>query len=62
MLLFGDEFKIGSNALMILSLAKLISSFSGSVGNILQMTGNQFVYMIILSIGALCNVVLNYFI
>ncbi len=61
MLLFGDEFKIGSNALMILSLAKLISSFSGSVGNILQMTGNQFVYMIILSIGALCNVVLNYY-
>ena len=61
MLLFGDEFKIGSNALMILSLAKLISSFSGSVGNILQMTGNQFVYMIILSFGALCNVVLNYY-
>ena len=61
MLLFGDEFKTGSNALMILSLAKLISSFSGSVGNILQMTGNQFIYMIILSIGALCNVVLNYY-
>ena len=61
MLLFGDEFKTGSNALMILSLAKLISSFSGSVGNILQMTGNQFVYMVILSIGALCNVVLNYY-
>ena len=61
MLLFGDEFKTGSNALMILSLAKLISSFSGSVGNILQMTGNQFVYMLILSVGALCNVVFNYY-
>ena len=60
MSIFGDEFIVGANALIILSSAKLISSFSGSVGNILQMTGNQFIYMIILTLGAIFNVILNY--
>ncbi len=60
MSIFGDEFIVGANALIILSSAKLISSFSGSVGNILQMTGNQFTYMIILTLGAIFNVILNY--
>ena len=41
------------------SCGRLISSFSGSVGNILQMTGNQNIYAIILLIGAILNVVLN---
>ena len=58
--LFGQEFKVGVTAFIFLSFGRLISSFSGSVGNILQMTGNQNIYGFILLIGALLNVVLNY--
>ena len=57
--LFGEEFKVGVTAFIFLSCGRLISSFSGSVGNILQMTGNQNIYAIILMIGAILNVVLN---
>ena len=57
--LFGEEFKVGVTAFIFLSCGRLISSFSGSVGNILQMTGNQNIYAIILLIGAILNVVLN---
>jgi O-antigen/teichoic acid export membrane protein len=56
---FGEEFKIGVTAFIFLSCGRLISSFSGSVGNILQMTGNQNIYALILSFGAILNVVLN---
>ena len=57
--IFGEEFKVGVTAFIFLSCGRLISSFSGSVGNILQMTGNQNIYAIILLIGAILNVVLN---
>ena len=57
--LFGEEFKIGVTAFIFLSCGRLISSFSGSVGNILQMTGNQNIYASILLIGAVLNIVLN---
>jgi O-antigen/teichoic acid export membrane protein len=57
--LFGDEFKIGVTAFLFLSVGRLISSFCGSVGNILQMTGNQNIYAIILLFGAIINVILN---
>jgi len=57
--LFGSEFKIGVTAFIFLSCGRLISSFSGSVGSILQMTGNQNIYGLILSFGAIINVVLN---
>jgi len=57
--LFGEEFKIGVTAFIFLSCGRLISSFSGSVGNILQMTGNQNIYASILFFGAMLNVVLN---
>ena len=59
--LFGDEFKIGVTAFLILSCGRLISSYSGSVGSILQMTGNQNIYGVILFFGAIINVVLNLF-
>lgn len=58
--LFGDEFKIGVTAFILLSCGRLISSFSGSVGNILQMTNNQNIYAMILFFGAIINVVLNF--
>tara|TARA_B100000795_G_scaffold195831_1_gene149963 strand:- start:1168 stop:2499 length:1332 start_codon:yes stop_codon:yes gene_type:complete len=60
--LFGPEFaEKGVIAFMLLSFGKLISSLSGSVGNILQMTGKQVVFMNILFCGAIVNVVLNLF-
>ena len=51
--LFGDEFKTGVTAFIFLSCGRLISSFSGSVGNLLQMTGNQNVYGTILFLAAI---------
>ena len=57
--LFGEEFKIGVTAFIFLSCGRLISSFSGSVGNVLQMTGNQNIYGGILLLGAIMNVGLN---
>ena len=57
--LFGEEFKIGVTAFILLSCGRLISSYSGSVGSILQMTGNQNIYGIILLLGAVINVGLN---
>jgi len=57
--LFGEEFKVGVTAFIFLSCGRLISSFSGSVGNILQMTGNQNIYAKILFFGAILNVLLN---
>jgi O-antigen/teichoic acid export membrane protein len=57
--LFGEEFKIGVTAFILLSCGRLISSFSGSVGNILQMTGNQNIYALVLFFGAILNIVLN---
>lgn len=39
----------------------MISAFSGPAGNILQMTGRQVIFMNVLFVGAVINVVLNYF-
>jgi O-antigen/teichoic acid export membrane protein len=58
--IFGDKFKIGVTAFIFLSCGRLISSFSGSVGNLLQMTGKQVIFMNILFAGAGINVALNY--
>ncbi len=57
---FGEEFKTGVTAFIILSCGMLVSAFSGSVGNLLQMSGKQFEFMKILVIGAIINVGLNY--
>ena len=57
--LFGEEFKIGVTAFIFMSCGRLVSSFSGSVGSILQMSGNQNIYGLILLFGALINVGLN---
>lgn len=58
--IFGNQFQIGAQVFMFLSFGRLISSMSGSVGNILQMTSHQKIYGIILFFGALLNVILNY--
>jgi len=57
--LFGKEFKVGVTAFIFLSCGKLFSSFSGSVGNILQMTGNQNILAKILLCAAILNIALN---
>ena len=57
--LFGDEFKLGVTAFILLSCGRLISSFSGSVGSILQMTDNHKIYGIIMLLGAVINIVFN---
>ena len=57
--LFGKEFKVGVTAFIFLSCGKLFSSFSGSVGNILQMTGNQNILAKILAFSAILNIALN---
>ena len=57
--LFGEEFKVGVTAFVFLSCGRLFSSFSGSVGNILQMTGNQDILAKILFIAAILNILLN---
>ncbi len=58
--IFGEEFKVGVTAFIYLSIGKLVSAFSGSVGNLLQMTGRQVVFMNLLFVGAIINVVLNF--
>jgi O-antigen/teichoic acid export membrane protein len=58
--IFGDKFKLGVTAFLFLSCGRLISSFSGSVGNLLQMTGKQVMFMNILFAGACINIGLNY--
>ena len=58
--LFGEEFKLGVTAFIFMSCGRLISSFSGSVGNLLQMTGNQNIFLKILLIGAIINIALNF--
>jgi len=57
--MFGEEFKVGVTAFIFLSCGRLFSSFSGSVGNILQMTGNQNILAKILLFAAILNIVLN---
>ena len=57
---FGDEFKAGLYAFLLLCSARLISAFTGPAGNLLQMTGRQVIFMKVLFAGAIINVGLNY--
>jgi len=58
--IFGEEFKAGSIALVILCSIHLINSSVGSVGVIMQMTGKQkqYQYIAIISLGI--NLLLNF--
>lgn len=58
--IFGDEFKAGAVALMILTAGQFVNAAAGSVGYILQMTGKQKFHQNIILIGALLNVLLNW--
>jgi len=59
--IFGDEFVIGSTALIVLSLGQLFYAYSGDAGMFLRMTGGQ-VFLLKLNIFALLlNFSLNFY-
>ena len=59
--LYGSEFLIGFEVLRWLIIGRIVNALSGSVGNLMQMSGQQKIYMNILIIGSVINVVLNYY-
>tara|TARA_B110000263_G_scaffold50136_1_gene41919 strand:- start:15545 stop:16939 length:1395 start_codon:yes stop_codon:yes gene_type:complete len=58
--LFGEEFRLGVFAFIVLSLGRVVVSFSGAAGNLLQMCGRQVIFMNVAIIGSLINIVLNF--
>jgi len=58
--LYGSEFLTGFEVLRWLIIGRIVNALSGSVGNLMQMSGQQKIYMNILIIGSVINVVLNY--
>ena len=56
--LFGAGFVAGSGALLITTFGKLIGVFSGSTGNLLNMTGHQKDFRNIMTAATLLNIVL----
>jgi O-antigen/teichoic acid export membrane protein len=56
--LFGEEFIIGSAALLITMCGQLFNVFAGSVGAILIMTGHQVIFRNIILVSTFLNVVL----
>jgi O-antigen/teichoic acid export membrane protein len=61
LLLFGSDFLDSKNILLILILGQLANSFSGSVGLLLNMTGNEKLSLAIFLASALVNVGLNFY-
>jgi len=59
--LYGTEFLIGFEVLRWLIIGRIVNALSGSVGNLMQMSNQQNVYMSILLLGAVINVGLNYY-
>lgn len=58
--IFGSEFVVGFMPLVILLCGLVINAFVGSVGFLMTMTGNQKQASIIVGLGAVLNVSLNY--
>jgi O-antigen/teichoic acid export membrane protein len=59
--IYGSDFLIGVEVLRWLIIGRIVNALSGSVGNLMQMSGQQKIYMNILIIGSVINVVLNYY-
>lgn len=57
--MYGPEFISGGIVLTILSVGHLINSFSGSVGYLMNMTGNQIITLYVLGASFIINIVLN---
>ena len=58
--IYGFEFLIGVEVLRWLIIGRVVNALSGSVGNLMQMTGQQNNYLKILIVGAIINVTLNF--
>jgi O-antigen/teichoic acid export membrane protein len=57
--LFGNEFISAGTALIILTIGNFFSTITGSVGILLQMTGHQRQYNIIILITAITSITMN---
>lgn len=60
LLFFGESFLMGFIALIYISIGKLVNAATGSVGWLLNMTGNQSLYCAIVFIGGVLNILLNF--
>ena len=58
--IYGSDFLIGVEVLRWLIVGRIVNALSGSVGSLMQMTGQQNNYMEILIVGSIINVTLNY--
>ncbi len=56
---FGNQFELGSTALILLTLGQFFNAISGSVGMLLTMTGYQVIYQNILVFTIIVNIFLN---
>ncbi|NEW04723.1 flippase [Paenibacillus sp. SYP-B3998] len=56
---FGEEFKAGQSALILLSLSHLVHSYCGQSGTVMTMTGQQRASSRLLMISTVMNIVLN---
>ncbi len=57
--IFGPEFKVATTALAILSVGQFINAATGTVGTLLNMTGNERDVALSVGLSALLNVALN---
>ena len=57
--LFGSEFSAAKGALVILILGQLVNVGAGSVGYLMVMTGHQNQSVIVMTVSAIVNVILN---
>jgi len=57
--LFGEEFKMGYEPLLILLTGQVINAMSGSVGFLMVMTGHQNQAAMILGVSGLINILMN---
>jgi len=57
---FGESYAGAFSALIILCLGKIVSGFFGSVGNILLMSGREWIALSGLAVSTVVNVVLNW--
>ncbi len=57
--IFGEEFEAGVYALLLLAAGQFVNAISGSVGYLLQMTGNQKLFRNIILIAVVINIALN---
>lgn len=57
---FGESFKIGAMALIILSVGQFFNALSGPVGQVLNMTDKEYILRNTAIIAALINLILNY--